>query len=334
MTEAIEFEQSLLVPSRFAAPLYCGSGGLAQTPLDVLTTYDPEAVGASFTFINELGREYHEIKGPNVPRPPETDNTYRQPTLDLRNSAGIDCMITHTVTHAITGFLDSGTSDTNCIPYWDREAVIVGAWETDAAIAQGKIELMDALSMNVLRAHLEYYNMFGKDHLNRIQLLSASILKGQVSMVNMAERQERRRNHNSHELDEYATLYVPKLKHFAWLVDQQLDPAVRERMLPEVEKYVRLARTVFGVTDDRLIINMGADTGISEATDRPPYDTAVFVQLAHIHDKTRRRQSYSMAQEHCHRLPMADMIASIARPGMDLPFYEQDGRYHLPWKFN
>lgn len=334
MSEVFRAEQAVpVIPPRFNDFPYCNPGSFAGSALDVLEAYDPVEVAGHPDFLDTLAVAYDNDKaGNDGAQSPKTDG-YQPPTFNLLDPAHLEGMTSHLLAHSITGLIDGGVSNTDCIPYWDREAMIVGTQRQDPVKAPEKIELIDALSMNVLRSYCHFLGGSAVRHKNNVVRIESALQKGRRSMLDMRLQQEERIQINRQEAELYTGLYIAKLKHLAWLVDQQPDPSIRQHMRREVGDYVGVATTVLDVPAKDLTIDMGGDTGISKKSGRPLYDISMFVQLQHIHNPSVRVQTYSLPQRRCDRLAMVDVLTSIDREGADLPFYEQDGRYRLPWKF-
>jgi len=296
-----------------------------------LEGYSPEVVAASPGYLNDLSAAYEDEKaGEELPAEKEKS---REPTLDLRNPKHVEGMTSHTLAHSVVGLLDAGVSNTDCIPYWDRDAVFAGFSYQNPDTARQRLEVVDALSMNALRSYCSFLDIRANKHQNSISLLDQAMSRGQRTMMDIHDCQAVRRTLHWREFHMYTALYAAKLKHLLWLVDQQPDPALREHMKPEVCHYVGHATTKLGLWNRELIVDMGVDTGISEQTTRPPYDISMFVQLQHRFEPGRKAQIYRLPQRCCARLTVPDLLTSIDRPERSLPFYE-DGRYALPFKFD
>lgn len=338
MTESYHQPNQQIVPPRFNCLPFCEVGADNNSTVDILLDFPPEEVAQDPQFMFYLSSAYETEKA--APDPDDnvveiSAKTLQEggPGLNLQNRMHLEGMVGHTITHAVSGLLDAGVSGTRSIPYWDRQAAIVGMEFQDPSRAAERAELMDVLSMNVLRAYCHYSVAKIEEHSLSVFLLDAALEKGQRSMRDMSPAQRERRNVRQSETDMHTSLFIAKFKHLLWLVDVQPNPAIRHAMSSEVRSWMDYATTGIEIPIEDLTIDMGVDTGMSSSTDRPLYDISMFKQLAHLHDPEASQQTYSLPQNLCHRLGVFDVLRSIDREGVSLPFYESDGRYRLPWIF-
>jgi|GEM_PF-1812163 len=349
MTEAILHlsDQQPLIPRRYDCDIFRNPQAPNRTPLEIVMAFDPVATVKEdpVQFRDRLGDAYtYEKSHGTAPALAEQPDAW--PGVDLLTQRGVDAMMSHTIAHAVTGNLDTGASNTTSIPYWDREAAIVGAYymNSNQEDFERSVQLMDALSINILRAHCEDLSQAMHSQLSDSNRLTFGIQRGQLSKQSGLEQQKHLRDQHEELLDYYTEVYLAKLKHLLWLTDAQADPVMRGVLLPEVSRHVERVRA-WGMPDEVLTIDMGADTGISSAGQRPPYEITVYKQLTHAgkmvdvkvtrnyETRVERQRVYELPQEVCDRLPVDQVLQSIARPGNQLPAYEANGKYHLPWKF-
>jgi hypothetical protein len=243
--------------------------------------------------------------------------------IDLNDQSHVIHMRDHVLVHAATGLLRWGTSNTKNIPYWDREAYVVGMLNLDPDTAGENVAVLDALSINFLRAFTRYAFAKTDEYGQDVETLNETISMGQLTRSNIAVEQKEELDDVQRQQDVFKNLSAAKLKHLLWLTDQQVDPAVRHSLLPELKDLVGRAYEL-GIGADLLTVDMGVDTGMSEDTYRPAYVISGFRQLSHLGD------TYAIPQADCHMLGVDNLLESIARPEYGLPQYE-DGRYTLPW---
>jgi hypothetical protein len=332
VTESLVLEPPSVVPPRFNRVPYCNPDHHNVSALEVLDGYSPEAVATSPDYLNNLSAAYEDEKAGEESSTEKEQ--CRDPVLDLRNPEHLEGMTSHTLAHSVVGLLDAGVSNTDCIPYWDRDAVFAGLSYQNPDTARQRLEVVDVLSMNALRSYCCFLGVKAGEHKNRMELLDQAMGRGQRTKMDMYDFQTVRREFNWREFNMHAALYAAKLKHLLWLVDQQPDPVLRNHMKPEVCNYVGYATSKLSLWDRELTVDMGVDTGISEYTTRPAYDISMFVQLQHQFEPGQDVQIYRLPQTDCIRLTVPDLLASIDRPDRSLPFYEEDGRYALPFKFD
>ncbi len=309
-----------IVPEAYNREPFCDPESANFDPTDVVINYDPKPHANAFSFGRYAKYVYLKEKAGSS----QGEAVDKVPGIDLHNAEHLAGLQHHVLTHTVTGLSRFGTSNTTAIPYWDREAAIVGMVIQNPAGAKETIRLQDALSINSLRTFAELSvdrtAELYESHMN----LTVAHSRGQQTRRDISEAQQQEHTSVMAEWGLFSEVAVAKLKHLLWLVDQQPDETLRHHMLPELAILTdRLLRS--GIDED-LILDMGVDTGISEDTKRPAYDISAFAQLSHLGQTT-----YSLPQQVCHRIDYRAMLSNIARSGSDVPFYEDDSRYHLPW---
>ncbi|HUS25954.1 MAG TPA: hypothetical protein VMY99_01225 [Nevskiaceae bacterium] len=317
-------EKSLVTTPWFEQIPFCNPAIANRDTAALIAGFDPRLGHAEvLAMIRNISGAYEAEKDPNN----HQEEKQAGPGIDLTLLSHVSGMARHTVLHAITGKVEWGTSDTHCIPLWDRHAAIEGLQHVRPETATAETEIMDALSLNALRSMCQQIGRQAAQQTLETDLLTAAIPKGQRSKANYSQEQtdtlarlgiERRRNMG---------LYIAKLKHLAWLTDQQRQP-IRNYLYPELTELVQQADGL-GIDPELLTIHMGADTGASAATDRPPYFISSFAQLRHLGTST-----YTLPDSACHILPMNEVLASMDRPDDSPPWYTQDARYNLPLRFD
>src|SRR5688572_16916853 len=322
-------------------PPLCEPARPHATGYDIVTNFDPGQYASDPTEIgNAIQHEYDYTKA-DRPAPPGTPSG-----IDLTSPHSVNGLMHHVIAHAVTGDVRHGVSNTRVIPYWDREAFIVGLGQIvdDPQELQGRLEIVDALCINVLRTLAHHYvgrlntppEFSPDEHEQNAFRIEVAISKG-------------KRSKESPLRDQHAALYVArraldgdvdheairamdrmhaiaKIKQLLWLVDQQYNERIRGGLVEELVTLTDRAQEA-GITQEELALDMGADTGISSATHRPLYDIRAFTQLRHLGADT-----YALPQDDCDRIPLSDLLESIDRPGNSFPAYE-DTRYRLPFQF-
>ena len=245
--------------------------------------------------------------------------------IDLRDKAAVWGMSHHVLVHSGAGLMRWGTSDTFSIPYWDREAFQQAArLQEDPEWAERHIEISDALNINMLRTFTVFLGDRTRELTEDMTALEAALDRGQETRVSITNKQKTEFTVVAHEPQVFRDVYVAKLKHLLWLVDQQANPKIRHSLMEELACAIDTALDI-GIEEGDLTVDMGIDTGISQDTYRPAYVISGFKQLNHLKSPT-----HSLPQQDCHRIELRTMLDSISRPAVSKPCYE-DGRYNLPW---
>lgn len=308
----------------------------------IVNDYDPtHMAGNQIALADGMQNAYECTK---IPQPRSEGDPE---DIDLATPYSVCGMTHHLIAHAVTGDVRHGVSSTRIIPYWDRESVARGLEHTTPDLAERtyQLEVIDGLCINILRTLARHYvdriasgdTGSPEEHERNAVRIGTAMLKGQRSKESplteqMATLQIELRA-AAGDVDEAAigqidrVNAIAKIKQLLWLVDQQRSSRVRGVLVHELIELTDNALAV-GITEEELMLDMGADTGISQATHRPLYVISDFVQLQHLGADT-----YALPQKRCHQIPLQDLLESIDRPSDGLPVYESDGRYRLPFHF-
>lgn len=313
-------EHTITIPELYDIAPFCDPDEPNLTAADIILNYNSAEYADAGTLRQQAGRMYAKEKADSS----NGDRRDKVPRIDLLDPDHVSGLHHHVLVHSITGLPRWGTSDTPNIPYWDREAAIVGTLLQHPGEADELIAMQDALSINSLRTFSEFLvGRLTELHADDVTL-STVRNKGQQTHLDISEQQRIEHESVQTEKDIFSKLTAAKLKHLLWLTDQQPNEGVRRHLLPELVGLISRAEAA-GIASESLAVDMGVDTGISEDTYRPAYKIPAFVQLRHLGTDT-----YALPQENCHQLSVDELLLSIDRVGSAKPYYE-DGRYHLPW---
>lgn len=326
MPESHRTQEAIQIPDRyFLQPPFCNPDASTASGYEIIDNFDPAAYLDSPNDFGDMMCDAYENTKTARHRPEDIPAG----VVDLTRPFSVNGMALHVLCHAVTGDVRNGTSNTRVIPYWDRETVVVGLQKTiaDPTERQTTLEILDGLCINVLRTAAMYYVDKMEGHSSTIDRIERGIEQGQKSKENPREEQ-----YSAKALERFSQTVekehaVAKLKQLLWLVDQQQSSRIRGRLVGELMELTERALAV-GVSEQELALDMGRDTGISEATHRPLYVIRGFVQLSHLATDT-----YHLPQNYCEQIGLDDLLLSIDRPEDSPPAYEEDKRYRLPLRF-
>lgn len=209
-------------------------------------------------------------------------NTQLQAGIDLSKSSHLRRMDWHTKVHVVTGIAEWGGSNTENIPYWDRQSLFAGFDHVFPQEAEQLKLQFDVENINGLRAVIGMIAPRLSEANRYVDILENKLSLGMITRSNIDDHLEGKLEAWQVIRDDYQYVITAKVRHLLYLSDKLPLRATREFILNEAEEIILTS----GISTTHLTINMGIDGGLSEETYRPPYYIVGVRQLAHLGTET------------------------------------------------
>lgn len=231
-------------------------------------------------------------------------NTQLQAGIDLSKPNHLRRMDRHTKVHVVTGIAEWGGSNTENIPYWDRQSLFAGFDYLFPQYSELLKLQFDVENINALRAVIGMIVPRLSESNWYVNILEGKLNTGTVTRSMIDDHLTSKLEAWRVIRDDYHYVLIAKLKHILYLTDKLPLRNTREFLLEEIEGVIQRSR----IDPNNLMINMGIDGGLSEDTYRPPYYIVGVRQLSHL-----GRDTVQIPHNVCPDWSYEQIVSSIQR---------------------
>lgn len=269
-------------------------------------------------FLESVSNVYFQEKHMN----PIDDNPRLMDLSIMKNVAAADF---HLKVHAITGLPEFGTSNTESIPYWDRQSVEFAFKHHFGEKHSLYMQESDVESVNALRIFLvilvpKYiYARRSKENLEMLINRKRNFTRTDISPLI-----ERQLKAWTEIYSNYHRVLVAKIKHLVFCADKLDNWDIRMAILDEVERHISLS----GLDSTELTIDLGVDGGVTQDTYRPAYQIKMLPQLKHL-----GVDEVSIPKDRVIVWPFKLQMQSLQRIAGTPSLLEEPKEYILDWRF-
>jgi hypothetical protein len=244
--------------------------------------------------------------------------------FDIGYFGAIERLDFHIKVHTTTGLAHWGSSTTESIPYWDRQALHEAIKQNNTDY-EPEIEAKDIGNINCLRVYLQILIPKYNETKNAMNILDQKLITRQQTHRDLSGEFQLRYNAWQVIMNDYDRVIKAKFKHIIYLTDKLNNAESRKIVYKEITE--GLKRSNLSVDD--IAINLGIDGGLSEETYRPAYIIKDYAQLNYLN-----QDKFSIPQEICPTWDFNLCSQSILRKTGDESLLLEPAEYNLPWKFN
>ncbi len=243
--------------------------------------------------------------------------------MDLSILKNVSAADFHLKVHAITGLPELCTSNTESIPYWDRQSVEFALkHHFDDDEAGFYMQESDIESVNGLRVFLNFIvpkYVQSRDNLKFLLKRKKNFTRTDISSIIKEQY-----NAWSVICSNYERVFVAKLKHLIFCADKLECWDIRSQILKEVDVLVEN----IGLNKDKLTIDLGIDGGVTTDTYRPAYQIQMLPQLKHL-----GKEEISVSSDISVRWSFEQQRKSLGRLSGEQSLLKEPKEYILDWKF-